>query len=232
MTERAYVKEWSQALGRDMEMLVFGRSGLPLLVFPTSQGRFYQWEDFGMVEALADKVDAGFVRLFCVDSVDEESWYATWKQPRDRISRHLDYERYLVGEVIPKLPERPVAVGTSFGAFHAVLLALRKPWAVRGFVGLSGAYDTRHWLDGHFDDDAYFTDPVSFLPGLSDERLLGPIRAMEKKVIATGEGDPHVEESRRLGGLLNDKDLGVWLDVWPGWAHDWPYWKEMMRKYV
>ena len=60
-----------------------------------------------MVEALADKVDAGYVRLFCVDSVDEESWYATWKQPRDRISRHLDYERYLVEEVIPKLPERP-----------------------------------------------------------------------------------------------------------------------------
>ena len=99
-------------------------------------------------------------------------------------------------------------------------------------IGLSGAYDTQRWLDGNQEDQAYFINPMAFLPGLSDEAYLRPLRHMEKKVIATGEGDPNVEESRRLGGLLNDKDLGVWLDVWPGWAHDWPYWKEMMRKYV
>ncbi len=232
MTERAYLKEWSPALGRDMELLAFGHAGLPLLVFPTSMGRFYQWEDFGMVDGLRDKIDAGFIRLFCVDSVDDESWYAGWKQPADRVRRHLDYERYLADELIPRLPEQPVAVGTSFGAFHAVLLALRKPWLVRGFVGLSGAYDTRHWLDGYADDEVYFADPTMFLPGLADERYLGPIRAMEKKVIATGEGDPNAGESERLGGLMEAKGLGVWLDVWVGWAHDWPFWKEMMRKYV
>ena len=215
-----------------METLAFGHGGLPLLVFPTSQGRFYQWEDFGMVEALADKIDAGSTRLVCVDSVDEESWYANWKRPGDRVRRHLDYERYLLEEVIARLPDRPVGVGTSFGAFHAVLLALRHPWAVRGFVGMSGAYSTRHWLDGYFDQEVYFTDPISFLPGLGDECYLGPLREMEKKVVATGEGDPNVEESKRVAGLMQAKGLDVWLDVWQGWAHDWPYWKEMIRKYV
>ena len=76
MTERHYLKEWSPVLGRDMELLVFGNAGLPLLVFPTSMGRFFQWEDFGMVDALRDKIEAGFVQLFCVDSVDERSEFS------------------------------------------------------------------------------------------------------------------------------------------------------------
>ena len=232
MTDRQYLKQWSSALGRDMELLVFGSVGLPLLVFPTSMGRFYQWEDFGMVDALRDKVDAGLIRLFCVDSVDEESWYASGKRPPDRVARHLQYEAYLADELIPHLPEVPVAVGTSFGALHAVLLALRRPWRVRGFVGMSGAYSTARWLEGHLDRDAYLTDPLSFLPELHVERYLGPLRLMEKKVIATGEADPKVDESRQVAALLDEKGVGVCLDIVPGWAHDWPFWKEMIRRYV
>src|SRR5437660_3175802 len=93
--QRDYIKEHSHALGRDMEVLRFGRAGLPLLVFPTSMGRFYQWEDFGLVGALSDKVEAGYIQLWCVDSVDGESWYANGKPPAERVARHVQYERYL-----------------------------------------------------------------------------------------------------------------------------------------
>lgn len=229
---REYLREWSPSLGREMEALHFGTSGLPLLVFPTSQGRFYQWEDFGMVGALRDKLDAGFIQLWCVDSVDSESWYAHSVAARERVRRHLQYERYLLQEVLPLMGQPPVAVGTSFGAFHAVLLALRHPDRLSGFVGLSGAYDTKHWLDGYFDDDVYFTNPLAFLPGLWDEKYLRPVRGFTKKVIATGEQDAHVAESVRVGTLLREKAIDVWLDIWPGWSHDWPYWMEMMRRYV
>ncbi len=229
---RQYLKEWSPALGRDMEALRFGFAGLPLLVFPTSLGRFYQWEDFGITDALGDKIDAGQIQLWCVDSVDGESWYATGRPPRDRVQRHLAYERYIVDELIPRLAARPVAVGSSFGALHAVLLALRHPTRLAGFIGLSGAYDTQRWLDGYFDDDVYFTNPLAFLPGLSDRSYLEPLRGMEKKVVASGRGDPNVEQSVRIASCLNEKGVGVRLDLWPGWSHDWPFWKEMMRTYV
>lgn len=215
-----------------MELLAFGHAGLPLLVFPTSMGRFYQWEDFGMVEALGDKIEEGYLRLFCVDSVDEDSWYAEWKRPADRVKRHLEYERYLIDEVIARLPQLPVAIGSSFGAFHAYLLATRRPQVLSGFIGLSGAYDAARWLDGYMDDEVYFSDPFAFLPLLSDDGYLEPLRRMEKKVIATGEDDPNVEDSRRAAGLLRDKGVDVNLDVWDGWAHDWPYWKEMIHRYV
>lgn len=229
---REYLREWSGALGRDMEALRFGAAGLPLLVFPTSMGRFYQWEDFGMVEALRDKIEAGYIQLWCADSVDDESWYARSRPPRDRVLRHLAYERYVLDELLPRLPGPPVAAGTSFGALHAVLFALRHPRRLAGFVALSGAFDTQRRLDGYFDDDVYYTNPLAFLPGLADEAYLRPLRGMLKKVVATGEEDPHVGESVRVGTLLREKGVDVALDLWPGWSHDWSYWKEMMRRYV
>jgi esterase/lipase superfamily enzyme len=230
--ERAYHKFFSQALGRDMELLHFGTSGLPLLAFPTSMGRFFQWEDFGLVGALADWIDGGEMQLVCLDSVDGESWYARDKPPAERVARHLAYERYVLDEVLPGMPVPPLVCGASLGALHAMLLALRHPARFRGFIALSGAYDTARWLDGYSDDSTYFSNPLAFLPGLTDEAYLGPLRAMNPKVIATGEEDANVEDSRKLGNMLKEKGVDVRLDLWPGWAHDWPYWKDMMRRYL
>jgi len=230
--QRDYSKEFSHRLGRDMEILHFGHAGRPLLVFPTSRGRFYQWEDFGMVGALGDFIDSGRIQLVCVDSVDGESWYARDRHPADRVRRHLEYEAYILDEVLPRMPGSAIACGTSFGALHAVLLAVRDPTRVGGFIALSGAYDTSPWLDGYHDDSTYFTNLFAFLPGLTDEAYLGPLRAQHPKVIATGEQDPNVEDSRQLAGLLRDDGVQVGLEIWPGWAHDWPYWKDMMRRYL
>src|SRR5262245_43911025 len=232
--QRDYIKEYSPSLGHDMEILHFGYAGRPLLVFPTSMGRFYQWEDFGMVGALSDLIEAGRYQLVCVDSVDGESGYARDKPPADRVRRHLQYEAYLLNEVLPRMPGsgQPIACGTSFGALHAVLLAARHPTRLGGFIALSGAFDTSRWLDGYHDDNVYYTNLVEFLPGLNDEAYLGPLRVEHPKVIATGSDDPNVEDSRRVGDLLRSKGVDVGLDIWPGWAHDWPYWKDMMRRYL
>jgi esterase/lipase superfamily enzyme len=230
--QRDYVKTSSHALGRDMELLHFGHAGRTLLVFPTSMGRFYQWEDFGLVGAIADYIESGSIQLVCVDSVDGESWYARGLPPAARVARHLQYERYILDEVLPMFAGQPVACGTSFGALHAVLTAVRHPTRFGGFIALSGAFDTRRWLDGYHDDEVYYTNLLEFLPGLTDAAYLVPLRAMRPKVIATGAEDANVEDSRAVAGLLRDKGIDVWLDIWDGWAHDWPYWKDMMRKYL
>ncbi len=56
-----------------MELLVFGHVGARVLVYPTSMGRFFQWEDTGMIAALGDQLENGGLQLFCVDSVDGEA---------------------------------------------------------------------------------------------------------------------------------------------------------------
>ncbi len=81
---REYHKWYSPALGRDMELLVFGHAGTPFIVFPTSMGRFFDYESRGMIDAVREKYENGGLQAFCVDSVDAESWYNKAVHPRER----------------------------------------------------------------------------------------------------------------------------------------------------
>ena len=81
---RDYHRWYSHALGRDMDLLVFGHAGPPVIVFPSSMGAFFEFEDRGMVRALEHKLANGWLQLYCVSSVDSESWYAKGKHPRHR----------------------------------------------------------------------------------------------------------------------------------------------------
>ena len=110
---REYHKAYSSELHRDMELLVFGHGGTPLLVFPTSQGRFFEYEDRNMIGVLAPTIEAGEVQVFCTDAVDSESWYNKGVHPRVRVLRHLQYERYILHETasLPALEEQHAAAG-------------------------------------------------------------------------------------------------------------------------
>lgn len=234
--KRDYRSWHSPALERSMELLVFGDRGTPVIVFPTSMGRFYQWEDFGMIDHLRERIDTGRLQLWCVDSVDSESFYDNGKSPQDRALRHLEYERYILSELLPAIgqanpaPHRCLA-GASFGAFHAALLALRHPTVARKVVCLSGAFDAGRWLDGVREGDCYFVNPLAFLPGLTDDRVIAPLRGAEI-ILATGDEDANAQDSRQLAGLLQQKRIPAALHMWRGWAHDWPYWKEMVDLFL
>ncbi len=218
-------------------MLVFGYGGMPLLVFPTSMGRFFQNEDFGMIGAVAHKIDAGELQAFCVDSVDSESWYNRGVPPRDRVLRHLHYERYLVDEVLPfirgKNSSQQLAVtGCSFGGYHALNFTLRHPDRVTHCVSMGGSFDIHQFLGGYYDDECYFNCPADYLPNMSDPWYLSRYRNGLKFILATGEHDMCLGENRRLSGILHSKQIPHWLDVWgDGTGHDWPWWQRMAQKY-
>lgn len=236
MWNREYQRWYSPSLSRDMELLVLGHAGARVLVFPTSMGRFYEWEDRGMPEVLGEQIRNGWLQLFCVDSVDQESWYATWKSPGDRAWRHVQYEKYLLGEVLPFTAHRNpnpflIATGASFGAYHAVNFALRHPQLVGRVVGMSGLYDIRRFTDGEEDANVFANNPSHFVSHLADVGRLEALRRMDI-VLATGAEDAFVENNRYLSGVLWEKGIGNALRVWDGWAHDWPYWKQMIVKYI
>jgi esterase/lipase superfamily enzyme len=52
-----YHRGWSQALRQDMELKVYGHAGKPGIVFPAMGGRFFEYEDFGMLEAVHAFID-------------------------------------------------------------------------------------------------------------------------------------------------------------------------------
>src|SRR5438046_5550642 len=103
---REYLKGYSRELNREMEMLVFGHAGTPVLVFPTSMGKFFEYEDRGMVTELSEKLETGVMQLYCVDSVDEEALYNNNVHPRVRIARHIQYEDYIKHEVLALIEKK------------------------------------------------------------------------------------------------------------------------------
>ena len=218
-----------------METLVFGHGGVPVLVFPTTMGRFYQYEDFGIVTALEAKLDGGLIQLFCPDSVDAESWYNRAVPPRQRVLRHLDYERYILNEYLPfirTINTGPLLVtGTSFGAYHAVNFAFRHPTLVSKLVALSGRYDIKGFMNGYYDDDVYFNCPTDFLPNLTDDAYLAPMRQMEI-VLLSGEHDIALGSTRLISETLTRKHVANELAIWWGYTHDWPLWREAIPHYL
>jgi esterase/lipase superfamily enzyme len=233
---REYHKWYSNALRREMELLIFGHDGIPLLVFPTSMGRFFDYESRGMIQAVASKYENGQLQAFCVDSVDAESWYNKAVPPRERARRHTEYDRYLFDEVVPLIRSRNrsdllITTGCSFGGYHAINFALRHPDLVTGAVSMSGAFDIHQFLDGYYDDNCYYNCPPDFLPNLADPWYLD-LYSREKLVLATGETDICLDENVRLSGIMNAKDIPHWLDVWGnGAGHDWPWWQQMAVKF-
>jgi esterase/lipase superfamily enzyme len=233
---REYFKGYSQELHRDMEALVFGHAGDPLLVFPSSMGRFFEYEDAGMIPGLVPKLEAGSLQIFCADSVDGESWYNKGIHPRDRVLRHLQYERYILHEFIPfirwKNQARQLAVtGCSFGGYHAVNFALKHPDVVTHCVSMSGAYDIHQQLEGYYDDDCYFNCPQDYLPNMNDDWYLSRYRQM-KIVLGTSDWDMCLDQNVKLSAKLHQKGVPHWLDVWgDNSKHDWPLWKRMAVKY-
>ncbi|HLF03334.1 MAG TPA: alpha/beta hydrolase-fold protein, partial [Anaerolineales bacterium] len=162
---REYHRWWSPSLQRPMELLVFGHAGARMLVFPTSMGKYFEWEDRGMVGALGEHLERGWLQMYCVDSVDEESWYARWAHPGGRAWRHVQYENYLLYEVLPLIYHKNptpylIVAGASFGAYHAMNFALRHPDKTNRVIAMSGLFDIGPWTDGYVNDTVYYNNPA------------------------------------------------------------------------
>jgi esterase/lipase superfamily enzyme len=232
---REYHKWFSGRLNRDMELLIFGHTGTPVLVFPTSMGRFFEYSDRGMIDAVSDKIERGELQFFCVDGVDGESWYNKGIHPADRVRRHMQYEDYLVHEVMPFMRQRNwspqrVATGCSFGGYHCVNFALKHPDLITDCISMGGAFDIKQFLNGYYDDNCYYNNPPDYLHHLRDDDWRRKL--YNNFILVTGEHDMCLDENFRLARIMGKKHIPHILDVWAnGTAHDWPWWHNMARKF-
>jgi esterase/lipase superfamily enzyme len=216
-----------------MELLVFGHGGVPVIVFPTSMGRFFDYENRNMIGVIGEQYERGEIQAFCVDSVDAESWYNKSIHPALRAARHVQYDQYLVNELVPFVrarnssPELAVT-GCSFGGYHSVNFALKHPQVVTQCVSMGGAFDIHQFLDGYYDDNCYFNCPPDFLPNLNDDAIY-----RQKMVLAAGETDICRAENERHAGIMAAKGIPYTLDIWgDGAGHDWPWWLQMVKKFL
>ena len=239
---REHHKWYSQRLQRDMELLIFGHCGRAVLFFPTRMARFYDYENWRIIEALTDKIERGELQIFCVDSIDAESFYNQTVYPSVRIARHIQFEEYILNEVIPLMRQKNggnyfEVAGCSMGAFHAINLALKYPWIFNKVICMSGRYDLTEQIqdfkdlfDGFHNDNIYFNSPMQYVPNMHDHRNLELIRKMEI-ILAIGETDPFLSNNQRFSQVLWAKGIPNHLYLWENYAHRPRYWRQMVSLY-
>ena len=230
----------SPRLGRDAGLVAYGHWGAPALVFPTRGGDEWEMARQGLISALAEHIDAGRVKIFTVSGTGQDSFSNTAVPPLDRSAAQVRYDGYIRHEVLPFIrqhcesPDIPVTtMGMAFGAYHAVNTLFKHPDVVNRCYALSGTYDMKRFMDGTFDDNFYFNNPVDYLANLDDAALIGQISSCEIR-LATGDG-PWEDKgpTYRLGEVLRAKQIPHALDDWGAMGgHDWPYWKHQLREYL
>ena len=238
---REYHKWWSNRLQRNMELLVFGHAGAKVLVFPSRLGRFYEYEKLGMVHALKHKIEQGWLQLYCVDSIDAESFYCKSIPPTDRIYRYTLYEKYLLEEVIPFIKQQNknelISAGCSLGAYHAVNIAFRHPHLFKKTIGISGRYDltiqVKHFdnlFEGYLDDTIYSNMPALYIPNLSSKEKI-PLQNLDI-ILVVGKEDLFVKNNLQLSESLLKKNIPHQLHLVEGEAHKAIYWGALLNNYL
>ncbi|GAA4947134.1 esterase family protein [Algibacter agarivorans] len=240
--KREYHKWYSHNLERDMELLIFGYSGAKVLFFPPRMGRFYDYENWKVIAALEPKISNGDLQLFCVDSIDLESFYNSFKHPGYRIYRHIQYEKYVLEEVLPlanliNRNKNIISAGCSLGAYHAVNVAMRHPHLFCKVVGMSGRYDLTEskgyfndLLSGFHNDFVYFNMPNQFLKNIEDPDLIQKLNKMDI-ILAIGKEDSFLQSNYTLSNILNEKGISHQFYEWDKEAHKARYWRKMVGLY-
>ena len=231
-------RRWfSGNLGHDMDLLLFGHAGQPLICFPSQDGRMDDWAGFGMVGCVADLIEAGRLMMVVVDGIDWQSWTNKAARVEQRARRHNDYHRYITEEVVPLARaetgrDRVWLTGCSMGAFHAANFFFRRPDLFSGVIAMSGLYQPRLFVGDYSDDDVFFNSPLYYLPELRDVWHLERYR-QARIVFCVGQGaweNAAVADTRAIQEVLHHKGVPATFDYWgPDVEHHWYWWQKMLR---
>ena len=244
--ETQYFKQYSPALGRNMEMKVYGHAGRPVLFIPCQNGRFFDFENFRMTDAWAPWIESGQVMVFSIDTIDGETWSDKGGDPYRRIRRHEQWVSFITDEVVPFARDMVnarngwegypgmIAFGCSLGATHAANLFFRRPDLFDGLLALSGIYTASYGFDGYMDELVYLNSPVDYLAGMPADHPFIAEYNRHKGIICVGQGPWEIPEStRRVAQLCQEKNIHLWVDFW-GYdcAHEWDWWYKQVAYFV
>ena len=240
-----YRKKYSKELNREMEYLVFcaddpddRKHTKVSMAFPPQDGRYWDFKDFGMVEAARPWIDSGQMYLICVDGIDRESWSGTG-DPRYRIEMQERWYHYVVDELLPEYTEnagKVLGMGCSMGATHAGNFFFRRPDIFDGIIAMSGIYNAQFFWGDYFDDLVYANSPIHFLPNMPYDHPWMELYKKSHIVLCCGQGaweDDLLYSTRILSGILAEKGIPHWADYW-GFDvnHDWPWWRKQLPYFL
>jgi esterase/lipase superfamily enzyme len=224
------------------QVLAYGHYGRPLLAFPSENGEARDWEERGMVDALAPLLEAGRLKLYCVPSFDRESWTRQDLQLEERAQRHGHYEWWVLTRLVPFVQadahtHELLAAGASFGAYHAANFCLKRADLFPVAICMSGVYDVAVQGGGERGEAVYFNNPMDYVAHLHGQHL-DWLRGTASLLLVCGQGQWEdttgaLESTRRFAGLLGEKGIKHELDLWGhDVPHDWPSWRRQITHHL
>ena len=244
-----YRKEPSKVLQRDMEYKIYGQAGKPIIVFAPQNGHFYDYENFHMVDALEPFIDSEQIQLFCVDSIDAESWSAMDQDNRIRSQQIEKFYHYICDELYPRIqeynriannadkPQKLMTTGCSMGATHAANMFFRRPDLFDSVIALSGVFNAQFFFHDYMDDLVYANSIETYLTNMPLDHPYIELYRHSKMVFCVGKGkweEAMIHSMDRLAAILRSKGVdNAWFDYWgEDVDHDWPWWQKQITYFM
>lgn len=239
--DKKMVVRHSEVLGEDLDVIVYGTAGQPVMAFAPLGQRPESLEEVGLVDELSDYLDAGVIQLFSVSNVDGESWgsdgYAV-----ERAARQEAYYQAVCEEIVPLVAEvsgsgaRPLALGFDLGATHAAVFALRRPDLFQGCVCLSGVYDASRYFGDWMDATLYDNTLCAFLPNMPTDHPYIALYNQRQLLFCCGQEGSEADSlrtTREIDAQLQRLGVEAWCDYWGGdVSHTWFWWKKQVRYFM
>jgi esterase/lipase superfamily enzyme len=225
------------------ELIAYGQYGRPVLAFPSEQGPAWQYEERGMIESIAPLLDAGRVKVYCVQSYDSWTWHDHSVPLEERAQRHGHYEDWILDRVVPWIAEDTagagdlIVTGCSFGAYHAANFCLKRTDVFPLAICQSGVYDVSVVGWGHRGESVYFNNPADYVANLDGDHL-DWLRSRASLLLVCGQGQWEdttgaLESTNRFAQLLGSKGIRCELDLWGhDVPHDWPSWRAQLAYHL
>ncbi len=244
--EIRYFKHWSSHLNREMEFKVYGHTGRPVLFIPCQSGRFFDFENFKMIDHWAPFIESGKCTVYSCDCLDDVAWAAKGADNRWRIENHERWFCYIVEELVPYIrhlsgerngfDQGILTFGASMGAMHAANLFFRRPDLFNGVFAISGLYDSLDSFGDYMDDLVYNNSPVNYLANMPQDHPYISMYNQRQILVVVGRGrweDVLIESTDRLNHVLRSKGINATVDYWGHDVdHDWPWWYKMVEHYL
>jgi len=235
---------WSDALGGAGSVIRYGHWGRPVLAFPSEQGSAWDFESNGMIGAVAELLDAGRLKVYCVDSYDAQSWSDQNIPVEERARRHGRYESWILDQVVPWIYQdcagatEVMTLGCSLGAFHAANFALKRADLFPQAMCMSGTYDPASWNGwGERGTAAYFNNPLDYVGHLGGDHLEW-LRGRVSLLLVCGQGQwedttGSLQGTRQFAEVLARQGIRHELDLWGhDVPHDWPSWRDQVAHHM
>jgi len=229
----------SASLGDELDVIVYGTGGRPVIVFPTFDCLSTSWEEHGMLEGLATMIGDGEIQVFCVDSRDDQSWYANAASIEYRSERLEAWLSCIEGDIVPFVTkesgskELPVVAGCGVGATNATVAMLRRPDLFGGLLAISGTYDARSYTGGAMDGVWQQASPLDMVTALDAKDAMTKLLKERVLVFCCGQGagEDGLDSQRRMQEALGDRGIVASFEYW-GYdvSHDWVWWREMVKQ--